>query len=60
MSAPAIPTRSALVRIVPGIGTVVLRPDGVVTFTDRNRCTATIDADVVRAIVELARMAQCD
>lgn len=40
--------------IIPAVGTVVLRDDGSVTFTDRNRATYEIAAEIVRVIVALA------
>ena len=39
--------------IIPGIGTVALRSDGSVTFTNRLRQTHEIPAAVAVAIVQL-------
>lgn len=46
------PHASAL--IIAGVDTVVLRHDGSVAITDRNRTRFEIDPDVVRAICALA------
>lgn len=39
--------------ILPNVGTVVLRTDGSVVFTDRNRQQSEIAAEIVKAIIQL-------
>lgn len=48
------PKDHASALIIAGVGTVVLRHDGSVAITDRNRVHYEIDPDVVRAICALA------
>lgn len=43
--------------IIPGIGTVALRSDGSVAFTNRLRQTHEIPAEVASAIVQLYNLA---